>query len=115
MDTIKGEATDIDLGLSLQDNISQNTRRPAGHGPAQRAVACIDVQVGKARRTDQRRSVRRHRPEAAPEGGLANRSAVGEEVGDGVLERRAAGRIEPRVVARNLGRATDADAVAQAG
>ncbi len=60
-----------------------------------------------------RRAIRGHRPEAAPEGGLAGASCSREQVRDRMLERRAARAWQGEVEARDLGRAAHPDPVSQ--
>ena len=66
--SFRPEVADIDVRHPAGDDVGQNLGRAAGHGPAERAVAGVEIEVGELGAADQRRPVRRHRPQPAPEG-----------------------------------------------
>src|SRR5207237_1015564 len=71
----------------------------ATHGPAKRAVAGVEIEVGQLALSDQRRAVRRHRPQAAPEGRRLEVAAARKQVADGMLERAAARFMQAQIEA----------------
>src|SRR5688572_33128849 len=107
---LKRQAIEADLRRASRDHVRHDAARAGRHGPAQRAVSGGKIEVAVARRPDDRRAVRCHRPEAGPELGLRYVAAARKEIRDHVIERVAAALPELQAVARDLGRAADADA-----
>ena len=111
-----GEFSRIDLGLAARHQVGQHAPGAAGHGPAERAVAGVEIEVGVAvsRRSPAGRPASSAagrtrtwpRPRSPPRG---NRSLT--ECSS--VRRRAACSV--RSIAGELGRAADADAVAEPG
>jgi hypothetical protein len=70
------EFAHVDIGLPSRQQIRQHPSRAARHGPAERAVAGVEMQIAVARRADHRRSVWSHRPQTAPERSFAEIAAI---------------------------------------
>src|SRR6266478_2867197 len=83
----QGKSTRVDLGFAARQQIRKHTSRTARHGPAERAVTGVEMEVGIACCTDHRRTVGRHRPPSAPERGLRRIAAAREQVGQRMIER----------------------------
>jgi hypothetical protein len=47
----------VDLGRTAADEVGQQVRGAAGHGPAEMAVPCVDEEIGEACAPDERDSV----------------------------------------------------------
>ncbi len=75
----------------------------------------IEPEVVVARPADDRRTVRRHRAQAGPELRLGLITGAAEQVLDGMGKRGLSGGRQVGAEARDLGHATDTDAVAQTG
>jgi len=77
-------------------------------------VAGRQPQLGKPRRrAEHRRAIRRHRAQAGPEAGARQIAAAREQIADDMRQRLPARFAQRQVVAGELGRAADADAVAE--
>jgi hypothetical protein len=105
---------EVELGLAPADRVGQCAARAARHRPAERAVPGVEPQVAVARGTDQRHVRRRGGPQARPELRTRRIAAIGEQLEAASLQRRAAHVVERRRVAGQLGRAGDAQPVAEA-
>src|SRR3546814_7467283 len=66
-EAVDGEALERDLRRSAGQQIGEDAAGPGPHGPAERAVAGVEIEVGEAGRADERAAVRGHRAEAGPE------------------------------------------------
>src|SRR5690606_4475122 len=110
---VRSQLANVDIRLATGNDVGKHAPGATGHGPAQSDVPGIEIENGILRSPDDRRPVRRHRPETAPEAGRGNVTAAGEKVGDRMLKRLAAGLVQPQVVAGNLGRAADTNTIAQ--
>src|SRR5690349_11495100 len=53
------EVADIDIGFGARDHVGDHPCRAAGHGPAQRAMAAVDIEIGQFAEPDDRRAVGR--------------------------------------------------------
>src|SRR6185312_14440809 len=95
---------EVDLGSPPRDDIRKRPPRPASHGPAQRAVAGVEVQVRIARGTDERDVGGRGGTQPGPEGGVVVVGGAGEDLARAPRERLAAHGIQLRRVARELRR-----------
>lgn len=73
------------------DQVAQKLPGPAGHGPAQRTVPGVQPQVFVRRTANHRRTIRRHRPQAGPEGSLLNVAAAREQIANHHLQRSRRG------------------------
>src|SRR6266436_265753 len=103
----------IDVGLPPRQQISQHPPRPAGHGPAERAMAGVQMQIAVTGGADDRRAVGRHRTQATPERRLLEIAAAREQIAQRMIERRTACRVKLVGIARYLSGAADADAVTE--
>lgn len=56
-----------DFWLSARKLISHDAGRATGHCPSQRSVTCVQMEIVEVYGTDNRRTVRGHRPQSAPE------------------------------------------------
>src|SRR4051812_1797980 len=83
----------VDFRLAAADEVTDEPRRTGAHRPAKRAVAGIEKEAGDLCRADDRRAIRRHWAQTRPEGGLGN-IAAGEEIGNRMFQRAAAGQAE---------------------
>src|SRR5690606_37213150 len=92
---VRSQLANVDIRLATGDDVGKHAPGTTGHGPAQGAVPGIEIKIGIFRSPDDRRPVRRHRPETAPEAGRGNVTAAGEKVGDRMLKRLAAGLVQP--------------------
>src|SRR5690606_39784020 len=99
---VRSQLANVDIRLATGNDVGKHAPGATGHGPAQSAVPGIAIKIGIFRSPDDRRPVRRHRPETAPEAGRGNVTAAGEKVGDRILNRLAAGIVYPQVVDGNL-------------
>ena len=78
-------------------------------------MAGVEEELGVGGGADDRRRVRRHRPQAGPELGALDVAAAGEEVIHDHLQGLAPARVEGEIEAGEFGHATDADALVEAG
>lgn len=108
------QAFGADGRLAARDQIGQQLCAAAGHGPAQRAVTGVQVQVLQRGGAHQRRTDGRHRAQAGPEQSplqIATRKKLARDF----LARGAAARVQAQIKTHQLGHAPHTDAVAQAG
>src|SRR5262245_65294647 len=82
--------------------------------PAERPVAGVEVQIAYAGPADERHVAGRGRAQSGPELRLGRVASAGEYLLDALHDRLAAHAVEVAVVAVELRRAGDAQAVAQA-
>src|SRR6185436_16090251 len=98
---------EVQLRRQPADDARDALARAAGVRPAQRAVAGVEEQVGQL--------ARRGRAQAGPELRAARITRAGEERFDAAHDGFAARAVQVAVVAVELGRAGDAQAITQAG
>jgi hypothetical protein len=95
-------------------DVGQRLARAAGMRPAQRAVAGVEEQVVQFRAADQRHIAGRGGAQAGPELRLARVARTGKELLHAAHDGLAAHLVQVAVVAVELGRARNAQAVAAA-
>src|SRR5882757_108993 len=81
------EFSRIDLRLATRQQIREHAPRPARHGPAERAMPGVEIEVGITGYSDHGRTVGSHWPQAAPEGGVLKPAAAREQIGQRMIER----------------------------
>ena len=110
----QGQAVERHGGRAPGDQVGDDARRAARHGPAHVAVAGIVIEVAIAAAADDRRTVRRHRPQAGPVARLREIAGVRIEIPERAEHAAEVGRPVAGIVARELGDRGDPDAIAQA-
>src|SRR6267142_5036975 len=81
------EFSRIDLGLATRKQIREHAPRTARHGPSERAMPGVEIEVGITGCTNHRRTVGSHWPQPAPEGGVRQPAAAREQIGQRMIER----------------------------
>src|SRR3546814_15910135 len=66
-EAVDGDALERDLRRPARQQVGEDAAGAGPHGPAERAVAGVEIEVGEAGRADERAAVRAYRPEAGPE------------------------------------------------
>ncbi len=106
----------VDVRHPAGDDVGQHLGRAAGHGPAERAVAGVEIEIGVARCG--RSAAGRPASSAAARTRRSLRACrrrPGKRSPTECSSVRAPRFMQPEVEAGNLGRAADADAVAEPG
>src|SRR5690606_31892194 len=103
----------IGLRLASAEQIGQGPARTCSHGPAQRTVACIQVQVGNAGTTDEGHVRRSGRAQPRPIADALEIERVGKQFARQARQGFAAAGVQRARVAGEFGGARHAQAVAE--
>src|SRR5208337_3704663 len=79
----------INFGNPPGNDVGQQSRGAASHGPAEGSVTGVEEQIIIARRADDWRAVRRHGAQAAPEFRRLRVAAMGKQVSHDIFKRVA--------------------------